>query len=515
MERRKFLRTLTTAGAGVFLSNNLLACTNKIISSASPAAGRNPNVIVILADDLGYGDLSCYGASAFQTKGIDRIAANGIRFTNGYATSATCTPSRYALLTGLYPWRKKEARVLRGDAPLLIDVSQQTLPAIFKKADYKTGVVGKWHLGLGNGSINWNEKISPGPNEIGFDYSFIMPATNDRVPTAFCENGNIVGLLSSDPLEVNYKQNFSGEPTGKENPELLKLHPSQGHDMSIHNGISRIGFQKGGKIALWKDEEMGDKFLEKAKDFISGNKKNSFFLYYALQQPHVPRTPNERFVGKSGLGPRGDSIMEADWCVGQLLDYLDELKIAEDTIVIFSSDNGPVLDDGYKDEAVEKNGTHNPAGNLRGGKYSLYDGGTHVPFIVQWKDHIKPGISDAIVCQMDLAASFSNLLGKGYTYGDSEDVMNSLQGKTDTGRKDIVLEGSGGKVAYRRGNWVLIPPYKGPAKFLDVNIESGYSSEYQLYNIKDDPGEKRNIYKDNTQIADEMLKAFEGIKTKY
>jgi len=516
MERRNFLKTISTACAGFYAAGSFpFNSLSEIIRETSIEGSKKfPNVLLFLADDLGYGDVSCYGGINLVTNNIDRIASNGIRFTNGYATAATCTPSRYSLLTGFYPWRTKGARVLPGDAPMLIQESIETLPALFKKAGYRTGVVGKWHLGLGNGNVDWNKKIEPGPNNVGFDYSFIMAATNDRVPTVYCENGNVVNLKPDDPLLVNYKKNFPGEPTGKENPELLRLHPSQGHDMSIVNGIPRIGFQKGGKEAMWTDEEMSFRFLDKAKNFINVNPSSPFFLYYALQQPHVPRTPNKMFAGKSGLGARGDSILEADWCVGEILDYLEEKKLLDDTIIIFTSDNGPVLDDGYKDEAVKLNGTHKPAGDLRGGKYSLYDGGTHVPFLVSWKNHITPCVSDAIVCQMDLKASFAQLLDVQSAESDSENVLNSLLGRSEIGRDDIVLEGSGEKVAFRKGDWVLIPPYKGPALDNDVNIELGNSPDYQLYNIKEDPGQRTNLYSSFKCKADELTAGLSSVKNK-
>ena len=279
---------------------------------------EKPNIIIIYADDLGYGDLSAYGGMKLDTPNIDRLAEGGVRFTNGYATSATCSPSRYALLTGMYPWRNKNAKILPGTAPLLIDTTQMTLPKMLKSEGYETGIVGKWHLGLGTGYVDWNSRISPGPNEVGFDYSFIMAATQDRVPTVYIENGEVVNLNPNDPIEVDYKNNFDQQPTGKDNPELLKLKWHHGHNNTIVNGISRIGFMKGGHTARWTDETMADTFLMEAEAFIKRKKDKPFFLYYALQQPHVPRTPGPRFVGKSGMGPRGDVILEADWCVGEL-----------------------------------------------------------------------------------------------------------------------------------------------------------------------------------------------------
>ncbi|MEN8188173.1 MAG: sulfatase-like hydrolase/transferase, partial [Bacteroidota bacterium] len=333
----------------------------------------------------------------------------------------------------------------------------------------------------------------PGPLEIGFDYSFVMASTNDRVPSVYVKNHHIVNLVPEDPIEVNYKDNFEGEPTGKDNPEMLKLYPSHGHDMSIHNGISRIGFMRGGKSSLFIDENMADDFLMEAKKFITDHKETPFFLFYSLHQPHVPRVPHPRFAGKSGLGPRGDVILEADWDVGQLLDHLENLELTENTIIIFTSDNGPVLDDGYQDDAVVKIGNHKPSGKLRGGKYSLFDAGTHVPFMVQWKGTIEPGVSEALVCQIDFTASFAALTKQENKTMDSENILNAFLGKSKKGRANLVL-GNNNITAFRQGDWILIPPHKGPKmtnKF--VNIETGKDSIYQLYNIKDDIGQQNNI----------------------
>ncbi|GAA4295170.1 sulfatase family protein [Aestuariibaculum suncheonense] len=474
------------------------------------STSKLPNIVIIYADDLGYGDLSAYGATEISTPNIDKLANGGIKFTNGYASSATCTPSRYALLTGSYPWRNKDAKILPGTAPLLIDTAQVTIPKILKTKGYHTGIVGKWHLGLGNGNINWNKHISPGPNEVGFDYSYIMAATQDRVPTVYIRNGYVENLDPTDPIEVNYQENYDGQPTGLDHPELLKMKWHHGHNNSIVNGIPRIGFMKGGESAKWKDEEMADTFLSQAKSFVKREKNNPFFLYYALQQPHVPRTPSPEFLGKSGMGPRGDVILEADWCIGQLLETLEAEGLVENTLIILSSDNGPVLNDGYYDDAVEKLGNHKPAGPLRGGKYSLFEAGTRVPFITYWKGKIEPGVSEALVSQIDLFASLSTLVGSDVNNFDSEDLLETFLGKTDKGRESLIIEATT-RIALRQGDWVMIPPYSGQALIQSVNIETGNSKDYQLYNLREDVGEQKNLAKTNTEKFQEMVLELETI----
>lgn len=461
---------------------------------------RKPNIIVMYADDLGFGDVGCYGARQLPTPNIDRLAAAGLRFGHCYATAATCTPSRYSLLTGSYPWRNPSAHILAGDAPMIIPRDTQTLPSLLRQARYRTGIVGKWHLGLGNGDLNWNNDISATPLDVGFDHAFILAATNDRVPCVYIDGRRVSGLDPDDPIEVVYgRENpFPELPTGKTHPELLTMRYSHGHDKSIVNGVSRIGYMRGGQAALWKDDEMADVFLEQAKNFISdsSNHQKPFFLYYAFHQPHVPRIPGKRFKGVTTLGPRGDVIVEMDWCVGQILDHLERLGINNDTMVIFSSDNGPVLDDGYEDGAVEMCGDHRPAGTLRGGKYSMFDGGARVPMILSWPGTVSPGESQALVSHADFAASFAALTGVRLdpdAAPDSLDMLPALLGRDPAGRAEAVTEGTQGQTVVRMGSWVYIPPYPGAAVLEATGIESGCATEPQLYDLSQDIAQIRNV----------------------
>ncbi len=488
------------------------ACQNNV-KTEETGVSTKPNIIVIYMDDLGFGDLSAYGAKALQTPNIDKLANGGVRFTDAHASSSTCTPSRYALLTGVYPWRNKDAKILPGTAPLLIGTDQLTVPKMLKEKGYQTGIVGKWHLGLGNGQTNWNERVSPGPNEVGFDYSYIMAATQDRVPTVYIEDGHVVGLDPNDPIEVDYDNNFEGEPTGLDNPELLTIKWHHGHNNSIVNGIPRIGFMKGGEAAKWSDVDMADHFLEKAQQYVTAHKNEPFFLYYAMQQPHVPRTPHPRFVGKTGLGPRGDVIAEADWSIGEFMKTLDKEGLLENTLIIFTSDNGPVLNDGYFDDAVEKLGAHTPAGGLRGGKYSLFEAGTRVPFITYWKGKIDPEVSDALICQVDILSSLASLVGSNKKGQDSESLLDVLTGKSQQGRAELVIEATT-KTALRKGQWLMIPPYNGPAINQSVNIELGNSTDYQLYDLSEDLAQQTNLADTNPEKLKEMLSAFEAIRGK-
>lgn len=472
---------------------------------AMAAAPRRPNIVYIYADDVGYGDIGCYGATRVKTPNLDRLAESGVRFSNAHSSAATCTPSRYALLTGEYAWRQQGTGILPGDASLIIKPGRYTLPAMFKKGGYSTGAVGKWHLGLGNGNVDWNGEIKPGPLEIGFDYSFLIPATGDRTPCVFVENHRVVGLDPKDPITVNYEHKVGNDPTGREHPELLKMKYSHGHDQTIVNGISRIGYMSGGKAARWVDENIADTLTGKAVSFIERQKANPFFLYFATHDIHVPRVPNKRFVGKTPMGPRGDAIAELDWSVGQVLDTLERNKLTDNTMVIFSSDNGPVVDDGYQDQAVEKLGDHRPAGPLRGGKYSAYDGGTKVPFLLRWPGQVKPGVSEAMICQTDLLASFADLTGQTLPREagpDSLDMLPALLGQAKKGRESLVEHASA--LSLIVGEWKVIEAHPGPRLDITKN-ELGNGDQPQLFHLAVDPEEKNDVAAQHPEKVKELL----------
>ncbi len=481
---------------------------------------KRRNVILMYADDLGFGDLNCYGSCRVETPNLSRLCEEGLKFYNAYSASAVCTPARYGILTGRYPFRNDRAHILPGDAQCIIERGTRTIADLFRSSGYRTGIVGKWHLGLSDGSapIDWNRDINVTPLDFGFDESFIFPATADRVPCIYVDGRSVANLDPQDPIAVSYEAEcpFEGIHTYHNDPGPLRMLSSHGHDNSVIGGIGRIGYMRGGQKALWRDEDLAETFLKRALDFIAESQKEErpFFLYYALHQPHVPRVPSERFRGVSKLGPRGDVIAEMDWCVGELMDRLDNLGIREETIIIFSSDNGPVLDDGYQDNARELNGTHRPAGPLRGGKYSRYEGGTRVPFLISCPGFVRRGVTDALISQVDLYASFAEMLGVTLSEKeavDSHDVLAALIGESPRGREEVLTEDLMCRKVLRRNNWVYLTPGKGSPYMEHVQIETGASLDPQLYCLDYDLGQQSNVAWEHEELIEEMEKRLQEI----
>lgn len=493
----------------------IVCCT---FQTAVRAVNVRPNVVIIYGDDVGIGDVGAYGCEMIPTPNIDRLAREGLRFTDGHCTAATCSPSRFSMLTGIHGFRQGIS-ILSPNAPLSIATDMLTLPKLFKQAGYTTGVIGKWHLGLGEKGVktDWNGLVKPGPLEIGFDRSFLLPSTNDRVPCVYLDGHRVVNLDPNDPLVVgkNYSAvNIAGStqyPNGRKNREAMTYYQStHGHNDSVINGIGRIGYMAGGQSALWDDETMADEFLKQAKKFIAKHKERPFFLYFSSQDIHVPRAPHPRFQGKTELGYRGDAMVQFDWSTGEIMNALEEHGLTENTIVIFSSDNGPVYDDGYDDGTTVKTSTkevdrgHDGSGIYRGGKYQIFEGGTRVPFIIRWPLGIQPGVSDAMVSQIDFIASFAELLDvelPEMEARDSRNMLLALLGKDRVGHEWMIVEAHG--LALRQGDW----------KYMEKQKYSwgGKRKPAKLFNLEKDPGETTDViaqYPERAAEMGRMLKKF-------
>ena len=461
----------------------------------TPAAtlARPPNVLVIVSDDVGWGDLGCYGATKTKTPNLDRLAKEGMRFTDAHASASVCTPTRYSLLTGEYSWRKNTPGLNKGvanaDAPLLIPVGSTTLPGIMKKAGYRTGVIGKWHLGFGTTRPDYNQDLAPGPLEIGFDEFFGLPATNDRVPTVYVRGHRVVGLDPADPIGYTF------------DPKVA----AAGGLVRWAAGRERIGFMSGGKAALWNDETIADTFTREVVGFLERNKAQPFFLYFAPHDVHAPTIPHPRFVGTTGLGNRADMLSELDWSVGEVMKTLERLGLAQDTLIIFSSDNGahPTHEAG-----------HLPNGPWRGKKSQLWEGGHRVPFLARWPGHIAPDTtSHDLVCLVDLAATAAAVAGEKLpdrAAPDSFNLLPTLLGQPQPTKRDSLIVMSGnGDLALRQGPWKYLP---------DLAVADGWSSAAKkphqpakpaLYDLSTDMGETKNLIHQQPEFAQRLAEHLE------
>ncbi|MCU0781323.1 MAG: sulfatase-like hydrolase/transferase, partial [Akkermansiaceae bacterium] len=513
------LRLLNTGARTSFaiIDNVSLAVQPAAPPLPRPPLPAKPNIVIIYGDDVGFGDVACYGSGIVATPRIDSLATQGLRFTNVHAPASTCTPSRFALLTGGYAWRTPGTGVVSGIHPLLIRPGSVTLPSMLRQAGYATAVVGKWHLGMGGNPTNYNAPaITPGPLELGFDYWFGIPATNDRVPSIYMENRGVVNFDPADPLEISYNSQVGTEPTGASHPHLQKYYTADTqHNGTIINGISRIGWMTGMNAARFRDEDHADIFDAKSGAFIrqSVQAGKPFFLFLASPDIHVPRAPHERFQGKSPHGWRGDAMLSLDWSVGALLDRLDDPNgdgdpsdsVADNTIVIFASDNGPVGFDGYNEwpagSGIVKGTTEFPDGHdsngiFSGGKYVVRDGGTRVPFLIRWPGKIPAGrVSSALFSHTDLMATFAALTGQYLPTDagpDSENVLDAMIGQSTTGRSILVTQNP---IAIREGNWKL------------------HTDNNALYNLASDPAESTNVGAANAAIRTSLqtkLAAIQG-----
>jgi arylsulfatase A-like enzyme len=483
-----------------FIAALLLWYSTLAASALAAVAPRPPNIIFILADDIGYGDFGCYGATKVKTPHVDQLAREGIRLTDAHATASVCTPTRYSFITGQYAFRNPGGdHILSGEAPLSIDATKPTIASVLKTAGYATGQVGKWHLGLGRGNLDYNTEIKPGPLELGFDHAFFIPATGDRVPCVFVRDHKVEGLDPRDPIEVSYRKKIGDEPTGREHPELLamKPQPGQGHLDTIINGISRIGFIAGGHTARWTDTEMANVLNREAAQFIESNKERPFFLYFATHDIHVPRVPHDTYKGKSQCGVRGDVIEEFDGSVAKVMEALDRLKIADNTLLIVTSDNGGVMEDGYMDGSIANANGHLCNGRLRGYKGSLWEGGHREPFIARWPGKIKAGTtSNELIGLVDMLATFAAAAGVDLPADagpDSFNILPVLLGQPQKMVRDcLVLQNYNGRTqALRQGQWKFIPA-EGP------------QARPQLYDLASDLGETKNLAQAKPEVVAKM-----------
>jgi arylsulfatase A-like enzyme len=476
-------------------STLLASLSLSLLATADPLAETRPNIVVILADDLGYGDLSSQGAKGIKTPNLDALARDGLRFTDGHASASVCTPTRYSMLTGQYSWRQRatglDKGVAAGDSPLLIPIDAVTLPGLLKAAGYRTGLVGKWHLGFGTSKPDYNQDLKPGPLEVGFDEFFGIPATNDRVPTVYVRNHRVVGLDPKDPIAYTYQD------PGKDSP--MKKYAA---------GRGRIGWTSGGKAAWWKDIDIADTLTGEAVKFIDQHHAKPFFLCFTPHDVHAPTLPHPRFAGTSGLGARADMVHELDWSIGELLKTLKKHDLEKNTLVILSSDNGA-----YKTQE----GEHRPNGPWKGEKSHLWEGGHRVPFIAKWPDRIAPGTSSALVSLVDLPATAAAVIGQTLPTGAAPDSFNLLPLMTgkdrDAGRDHLVLMSGKGDLAIRQGPWKYIP---------DLATANGWASWTKpgkkapakpgLYHLGDDPGETKNLHGSKPEVSKRLAALLAKVK---
>ncbi len=482
------------------------------VDNSEVAAADHTNIVIIFADDVGYGDLSCYGATHVSTPNIDRLASQGRRFTDAHSASAVCTPSRYALVTGRYPIRHGNLWApvfLR--TPMVLSPETTTIADVAKSAGYATACIGKWHLGFGTKTpTDWNAPLKPGPLELGFDRYFGMPVVNSHPPFVFVDGHHVVGWTADDP--------FVYEATAETRIFDEKM------------GIDQIGGAKAAHAA-YDDEQVGTILTEKATTWIKGQKDSPFFLYFATTNIHHPFTPAPRFKGTSQAGPYGDFIHELDWIVGQVMATLDETGMADNTLLIFTSDNGGMLNRGG--QAAWRAG-HRLNGDLLGFKFDAWEGGHRIPFIARWPGHIEPGTeSNSLISNVDLLATTAAVTGQELntqTGVDSFNLLPALTGPPNTGVRDHLLIAPARRthLSLRRGDWMFIDAqghggfsqtnvgdhgFGGPAAHLftghvNSDIESGKikpdAPKAQLYNLKIDPTQKVNVIREHPQIAAEM-----------
>jgi arylsulfatase A len=463
------------------------------LRAADAPSASKPNIVYILADDLGYGDVHCLGGdrSKIATPNIDRLASAGLTFTEAHSSSAVCSPSRYAILTGRYNWRTHlQKGVLGGSSPPLIAADRLTVPALLKQHGYDTACIGKWHLGM---EIPKKPKglIAEGPTTRGFDYFFGISASADMPPYAFIENDR-----------------FTVPPTAE--AELLKG-------------------RRGPAAPHYTIENVLPTLVQKSKEWLGKHQDHPFFLYLALNSPHIPLAPTKEWRGKSGLGNYGDFVMETDWAVGEVMHAIDTAGLTDNTLFIFTSDNGcaPYIGTSTTDDPAQSSEGigavaeleakgHFPSEWRRGYKTDIWDGGHRIPFIARWPARIKPGTQSAqLICLSDLLATCADIVGTKLPDNAGEDsvsILPALLGNADKPLRDAIVHHSGmGLFAIRQGNWKLelcgsSGGWSDPAT---GSKAATLLPPIQLYDMAKDIRERTNEYKEHPDIVARLTKLLE------
>jgi len=502
MNRRGFLRSLGMglAAAGCARLGPARAAAGGAKRPFDRAPGK-PNIVYILADDMGYGDLGCLNRrSRIPTPNLNKLAAGGMTFTDAHSPSAVCTPTRYGAVTGRYAWRTRlKSGVLGGYSKPLIDPKRMTVASLLKAHGYATGVVGKWHLGLdwkhkadNPKKVNYSKPLDRGPNGYGFDYSYVIPASLDMPPYVYVENGRV-----AEPSTARQE--------GRKFPAFIRA----GERSPSFNPIETLDVLLGKATAFITREAKGDK---------------PFFLYFALTTPHKPVLPAKRFQGKSGLGPYGDFIMQVDWTVGQVVKTLKEAGVRDNTLVIVTSDNGSFmfrLKETDEDHVTNprkggyKASSHTPAYVFRGTKADIYEGGHHIPYIASWPAKIKAGTTcDRTICLTDLMATCAAIVGAELPRDAGEDSFNTLPlmlGQDwETPRAPVVHHSINGTFAIRDGKWKLI--FSTGSGGRERPVGKPGSKPYRLFDMAADISETTDVAAKHPEIVERLTKVLDGIR---
>lgn len=469
------------------------------LSFISGLSAANPNVVYVLADDLGWGDLSSFNPdSKIPTPHLDRMAARGMRFTDAHSGSSVCTPTRYGILTGRYSWRSRLKRgVLGGFSTHLIDPDRYTVADLMKDRGYHTAMIGKWHLGWdfvfqeGDPSdrftliegevIDYDGEVKNGPDVLGFDYYYGHCGSLDMAPYVYVENGRVTAPPDRRTVNHDYKGFWREGPTGSDFDHV----------------------------------QVTPNFVDRACNYIDERAKTDqpFFLYLALPSPHTPILPLERFMGTSNTNFYGDFVLQVDWHMGQIMEALDRNGLANNTLFIFTSDNG--CSPRAEFEELKQAG-HIPGGIFRGNKADIYEAGHRVPFIAHWPEGIAGGsVSEATICLTDLFATLADITDAGIPQNAAEDSVSflpALKGKADQVREATVHHSINGSFAIRKGDWKLaLCPGSGgwsdprPAEARQLDLPP-----IQLFNLSDDPGETTNVHATHLEVVRELYLLLES-----